>query len=801
MSPPALSPSAYAAANKPPFNMPTTTVHYPLRLRNKLQEWRRVLPPSSPELKWIEEGYAPNFIDPSNLPYRRRAPHIPLAPKQKAMIATFIQRFLDLGIIRRVSDEKNIKFVSNIIIVQKEGKEDRPVVDLADLNAFTEQAPSHSLPSILELANIMPPTSTNKAARRRAAKLDISKMFYHVPIAEHFQPYLAVQFEEKFYQFVALPMGLQQSPFVTKKLLAAALAPLSCRSDMIVYVDDFLVTGKNEAQLVSRLRAVRHQLEKLGWTINEEKSSTSPEERLVFLGWQLDVTTAPSPTASLLPKRRQTIKKALRQLRNRSAPPPRFSQTLGLLVSTYLVDPTLAAALRPLHKDLARAVQTTSWRSRQPVPLSEQSRRALEFVSKSMAAELWSDRVIAHPDPPEIKMVTDASTEFGWGAVVTEFNQNETHNQSEKLNQNNNQPDEIIQNKKHNQSEQIDETDQHDKITQNKEHNQSEQTDENDKQIETAQDRWPTELPPDNPWLLPPVQKMIDVAAQARRSAGMQPIPGIVIARARALDRLPIPAWRPPRPNSRYNNENTLWHITYLETLASLYGLMVHAPRIAGRSLAIQSDATTAIAAWVRRSSPSPHINMLAWRLHLMLDLLGSSLASATHVPGLENMDPDEASRRWLAGREKLEWPLTATALQSAYLRLTGAPPHPATVDAFASSGNAKFPAFWSFKPDPRAEATDAFAQTWSKRHLFVNPPFELMDKVVDRLHRQRPVSALILTPEWPNRPWWQALDKMCPKSLLVHPKDVIEAGPTTNLAEPLRNPKWKLRFWWLPPT
>lgn len=735
------------------------SVPLPRRLQRALPRWEKILPPSSPELKWLKEGFSPEFLDPANPPRRLSAPPRPLALRQKAVVATFIKKFLELGILEPVRDRKLVQFVSNVILIQKEGKEDRPVADLADLNDNLVPAPSFKLPSVLDLANIFPPTHPARAVRRRLAKVDISKMFYHVPVSPSFRPWLAIEFEGRLYWFAALPMGLQQSPFVTKKLLAATTSTLSFRQCLIVYVDDMLVTGRSHKQTASRLRRLLDQLQLFGWTVNEEKTSTEPAGELTFLGWSIDATT-PTPTASLLAKRRQTIKKAVRQLRNRSAPPGRFSQTLGLLVSVLLVDPLLAAALRPLHHDLAQAVAATSWRSKTLVVLSPDSAQSLEFISKSMAAELWSSRTLDHPPPPEIMLTTDASTEFGWGAVISRPPAPP-------------RPPAETTCEKEDKEEPV----RADCI---------------------AQDRWPTDPPPDNPWLLPSLEKMIDVAVAARRSNNLPPIPSLVIARARALHRLPTPHYRPPRRN--LVAANSPWHITYLESLCSLYGLLVHAPHLAGKAIAVRTDATTTVAAWIRRSSSSRPINAVAWRLQLMLELLGCRLASATHIAGVLNNAPDEASRRWLGGREKLEWPLTRSALLRAYSTLTGSPPHPLTVDAFASSGNAKFPAFWSFKPDPRAEATDAFGQFWASRRLFINPPFELMDLVVDRLQRQRPLSAMILTPEWPGRPWHKTLTKLCQSSMLVHPKDVVEAGPTTNLAEPLRNAKWKLRFWWLAP-
>jgi len=81
--------------------------------------------------------------------------------------------------------------------------------------------------------------------------------------------------------------------------------------------------------------------------------------------------------------------------------------------------------------------------------------------------------------------------------------------------------------------------------------------------------------------------------------------------------------------------------------------------------------------------------------------------------------------------------------------------------DAFASSANHRFPAYWT-----REE--DAFAQPWdyaTAGPLWANPPFSCLEEVVTKAAREGCLM-LVIAPEWPGPqyPWWGALCALCPK-------------------------------------
>ena len=81
----------------------------------------------------------------------------------------------------------------------------------------------------------------------------------------------------------------------------------------------------------------------------------------------------------------------------------------------------------------------------------------------------------------------------------------------------------------------------------------------------------------------------------------------------------------------------------------------------------------------------------------------------------------------------------------------------PLTVDLFATRLTTQLPRFYSWRPDPLAEATDAFLQDWGSIQGYANPPWSLIGRVLAKVVEQE-ASVVIITPVWPSQPWYPLL-------------------------------------------
>ena len=87
-----------------------------------------------------------------------------------------------------------------------------------------------------------------------------------------------------------MPFGLKSSPIWAHRLARPIIQWARNRGMHLVwYVDDILILGKSEAQLLQDLTNLIEMLTSLGLQVNTTKSHLKPTHRLAFLGQILDL--------------------------------------------------------------------------------------------------------------------------------------------------------------------------------------------------------------------------------------------------------------------------------------------------------------------------------------------------------------------------------------------------------------------------------------------------------------------------------------------------------------------------------
>lgn len=729
-----------------------TAVPFPLRLRACLPAWRAlcaaVLSPSAASrvIEIIAHGFNPRVV-PSTQPFFR--PNSPTCRAHGHFVTDELNKFQALNIMSEVQQHEVAGVLAMSVQLQATGQ--RLVIDGTPLNhpEVTTQEKPFAVDDLTHLAQQIQPGD-------HATTFDVRRLFYHIPLHPEARKWYCVSWQGKFYEFKALPMGLQQSPSIAARVLAPATDALRRYWGIRLsqYVDDAVVLGSDLDAAHRAASTYTSLLARLGFMLHPTKCCTSPATTFTFLGFSIN-TAQPGEERrrhrqvliSMLPRKRAALLAATRQLRRTFAAPPapsalpviKLARYLGALRASLRAFLPVLAASRHLQQLLSTAVQQVGWRGT-IYPTQDEARLALlelAFFKNTLAAELWTQRPLTKPTEAEVVMTTDASNEFGWGAFLSDPTS----------------PDQALQ---------------------------------------VAQDQWPPATSPINP--LPSFIEIIELVSQRTERVAHRAL----VATAAALDKLPF-ADPPVSASQRahFHEEVAASHVTLLETTAVLYGILALSPALANKAVYVRTDNTTALAALLRPGrSRTAAIARVSLLVHFALLVMDAHLAAATHLPGVRNNVADEASRRWLSHREHLEWPLSCAGFNHLLCSL-GAPAP--TIDAFATSSNTKCRAFYSAFPDPRALAVDALAQSWSNKSLFINPPFAMAPLVVAKLFRDRPSSAVVLLPDWPGNTWHHLLSTSpwTVRSTVLHPQH-IEWGPHRRLPEPLRNPKWVLRGWWL---
>ena len=99
-------------------------------------------------------------------------------------------------------------------------------------------------------------------------------------------------------------------------------------------------------------------------------------------------------------------------------------------------------------------------------------------------------------------------------------------------------------------------------------------------------------------------------------------------------------------------------------------------------------------------------------------------------------------------------------------------------MDLFATRYNNKLPKFVSPVPDPQAWAVNALSFSWEDLDLYAFPPIPLLCNVVNKLLSHDCKRLILISPGWPNMPWFGDLVELSvqiPLCLPQHPDLVVQ--------------------------
>ena len=107
-------------------------------------------------------------------------------------------------------------------------------------------------------------------------------------------------------------------------------------------------------------------------------------------------------------------------------------------------------------------------------------------------------------------------------------------------------------------------------------------------------------------------------------------------------------------------------------------------------------------------------------------------------------------------------------------------------IDLFATRINTQLQRFFSFRPDPEAEAIDAFTMDWGGVEFYAFPPFIIVDMVLQKI-RSDNATGILIVPDWPNQHWYHAFSSMVVREIILYPrKHLLYLPSNSSLAHPL---------------
>ena len=221
-------------------------------------------------------------------------------------------------------------------------------------------------------------------------------------------------------------------------------------------------------------------------------------------------------------------------------------------------------------------------------------------------------------------------------------------------------------------------------------------------------------------------------------------------------------------------------HINILELKAALFALQSLCSDVVNSHILIKIDNTSAVAGINKMGSVrSIHMDDVIraiwdWAIDKGIWL------TATHIPGVLNVDADRESRQ-LA--ERTEWMLKKSEFDRLIHELQWQP----NIDLFATRINTQLDSFCSFRPDPKCLHVDAFTIPWGKLEFYAFPPFICIPRVIQKIFKDKAMGILVV-PNWPNQPWYDQFLRMSLR--------YTDCGPSPDCLflpqKPIRHPLWK---------
>ena len=165
----------------------------------------------------------------------------------------------------------------------------------------------------------------------------------------------------------------------------------------------------------------------------------------------------------------------------------------------------------------------------------------------------------------------------------------------------------------------------------------------------------------------------------------------------------------------RWSKEEALHNINYLELLAAFLALQCFAKHSHGVTIQKKLDNVTAVT-YINKLGGTHSLPLCQLALTTIWDwsIQKNIFLVTEHLPGKDNLVADQESRSM---KDRCDWMLNPLVFNQIQLQMG-----PLETDLFVSQLTKQLPQFYSWRPDQKAQGTDAFNQDWSKMRGFANP-------------------------------------------------------------------------------
>ena len=195
----------------------------------------------------------------------------PLPYAMKPQVDVELDRLIKEGVLVPVESSE---WASPIVVVKKADGSIRLCADFkVTINQHIESN-IHPIPNPSDLLSSIAGASV-------FSKVDLSQAYTQLPLSEDSQKLCVIATHRGLFAFTRLPFGVSSAPSIWQKTIEQILAGID---GVIVYFDDILITGTNQAEHDTRLRQVLDRFEKAGLQLKKAKCELN-QESVKYLGF------------------------------------------------------------------------------------------------------------------------------------------------------------------------------------------------------------------------------------------------------------------------------------------------------------------------------------------------------------------------------------------------------------------------------------------------------------------------------------------------------------------------------------
>lgn len=187
-----------------------------------------------------------------------------------------IKELLESGVISRVNHSYPSVVCSPLLVPKGEGF--RLCVNYKPLDLLTKKSRLQNIPNMWEGAR--------KLAREGSwfRKIDLKAAYWRIPLTETARKATCFFVGKEFYAWNGMPFGPSEAPSFFNTAIANWL--ISTRlTGVVQYFDDFICFGSTPEACNKVADSLISEIDRIGFIVNEEKSSWTPSEEIVFCGY------------------------------------------------------------------------------------------------------------------------------------------------------------------------------------------------------------------------------------------------------------------------------------------------------------------------------------------------------------------------------------------------------------------------------------------------------------------------------------------------------------------------------------